>query len=232
MSLLESEYEFQVITATSNYKECLCGEIREVALGNWDWAEPRKKRRFPCPRWWYGVVPMERPSWASSVMGRREVCPRDWTRAVQPECRQWLGVSPRGCCKVGFIHAVPSTSWMFVFTQERFETAQVFRTVTWSDFKKTCSSFFRKKKQCNFINITLFWFKLCFVLKMLYISSTNHFSFVPSSIFLDKQILSHFSVADANSYSCIVIVCLFPEDQSFLSWRFPAVPKTFVCNFD
>ena len=29
---------------------------------------------------------------------------------------------------------------------------------------------------------------------MLYISSTNHFSFVPSSIFLDKQIVSHFSV--------------------------------------
>ena len=139
MSLLESQYEFQVITATSNYKGCLCGEIREVALGNWDWAELRKKRRFPCPRWWYGVVPMERPSWASSVMGRREVCSRAWTRAVQPECRQWLGVSPRGCCKVGFIHAVPSTSWMFVFTQQRFETAQVFRTVTWSDFKKTCS---------------------------------------------------------------------------------------------
>lgn len=44
--------------------------------------------------------------------------------------------------------------------------------------------------------------------------------------------LSHFSVADANSYSCTVIVCLFPEDQSFLSWRFPVVPKTFVCNFD
>lgn len=49
------------------------------------------------------------------------------------------GWGPRGCCKVGFIHTVPSTSWMFVFTQERFETARVFRTVTWIRFLKTCS---------------------------------------------------------------------------------------------
>lgn len=34
-----------------------------------------------------------------------------------------------------------------------------------------------------------------FCSKDLYISSTNHFSFVPLSIFLDKQILCHFSVA-------------------------------------
>ena len=61
MSLLESEYEFQVITATSNYKGCLCGEIREVALGNWDWAEPRKRGGFLAQGGGMGWCPWKDP---------------------------------------------------------------------------------------------------------------------------------------------------------------------------
>lgn len=130
MLLLESQYEFQVITATSTTKDVSVERSGKRPWGIETGLSPERRGGFYAQGGGMGWCPWKDPlgqvQWwegEKSVQGTgQEQCSlnadSDW------------GWGPRGCCKVGFIHTVPSTSWMFVFTQERFETARVFRTVT------------------------------------------------------------------------------------------------------
>lgn len=107
MLLLESQYEFQVITATST-EDVSVERSERRPWGIETGLSPERRGGFYAQRWWYGVVPLKALLGASPVVGREKVSGTGQEQCSLNADSDW-GWGPRGCW-VGFIHTVPSTS--------------------------------------------------------------------------------------------------------------------------